>query len=338
MWFLTFPELRLPVKDTCVLPKTECSIEYATEPSRSVEFFVEGKSARIENTAPFSLPWQQFAHEQSGAVISVRVYGEKGKKGSLVETSTLKLTARVVPSTPSEPSKDMKKEEANDAASKSKNASNGKTIYKEQFTEDIGSMLQRNKYWVFAWGVKSTPPYGQLDPRFVKIPGGIKITCLAGDGDYSGRGLNPRAELRVEGYKLPVGVPLYASITMRACQQSSGFEFFQIMSTGGGSFPVLQLEVRKGSFGVRQNTFKALVPHPLFAEHQKRVQWRIEFVLHGSNGYFRVYADNQLVWSFKGKTVYDGASSAWTQYGVYRNAGTSQNQAMEVYGFELGPL
>jgi hypothetical protein len=170
------------------------------------------------------------------------------------------------------------------------------------------------------------------------------VTCLAGDGDYSGLGLNPRAELRVEGYRLPVGVDLYAKIHMRACQAKSGFEFFQIMSTGGGSFPVLQLEIRKGNFGVRQNTFKALVPRPLFAEHQREINWEVQFRLVASSsdnradGYFKVFADGKLVWSYTGKTVYDGANDAWTQYGVYRNAGTSQDQSIEVYHFELGKM
>lgn len=214
-------------------------------------------------------------------------------------------------------------------------------IYKEQFnTAEVGEILSRNKYWVFAWEVPSATSFRHpaIKKRFERIAGqdGIKITCLGNDKDYSKRGLNPRAELRVENYHVPITVDCYAKISMRSCQTPSGFEFFQIMTNGPGSYPVIQLEIRKGRFGVRYNTFKALVPHPLFAEHQRRIEWEIEFRLHNVDGFFKVYADKKLVWSHSGSTLYNNSTTAWTQFGVYKNAGTQQNQSIEVYEFEIG--
>jgi hypothetical protein len=206
-------------------------------------------------------------------------------------------------------------------------------IYKENFADDVSLMLSKHKYWVFVWGAKPTEYTSQAVYDRIKNKGNkLEITCFKDDNDYSNLGLNPRAELRVNGYFIPVNKPLYVRIDMKLNHYDSRFVFFQIMQYDSGrAGPILQLEVRNGKFGVRYNNFNnGLSVAPLFDENLENAIWDIELLNHISNGYIRVYYNGKQVWELKGRTISDSSPNAWIQYGVYRNSGTNIDQSVTI--------
>jgi len=206
-------------------------------------------------------------------------------------------------------------------------------MYEERFNEPLKTILERHGYWVFAWNVKDSLNVNDPDiyKRVQIVNNRLHITCFKDDKDYSGLNLNPRAELRVDGYKLKPQTAYRATIQMQLGQRDSGFEFFQIMVA---SFPALQLEVRDGKFGVRVKDVdkNQLNPVGLVDAHTNPVLWEVEFFLDYMRGYFNVFMDKKKVWSMSRKTMERRPSntSAWTQYGVYKNRGNANDQTLIV--------
>jgi hypothetical protein len=313
-----------------------------TNQSYSVEFFVNDKFHRLENTAPFSLSGDnlnKWDYKPNLYKITAKIYSDKNKKGKLLFTinksirfvlpsKPAKPSAQTIPTIPATPTQQPK-------LNNYRNIS--KIVYKEQFNDDVLTMLRKHKYWVFVWGAKPTEYTSRAIMDRIKIKENkLTITCFKNDKDYSNLGLNPRAELRVNGYHLPANAPLYARIDMKLNHKDSKFEFFQIMQHNGRASPILQLEVRKGKFGVRYTNFNnGLIVVPLFNEHLDNAIWDIEFLSHTSNGYIRVYYNGKQVWELKGRTISNNVSNVWTQYGVYRNAGTDIDQSITVNEFLL---
>lgn len=213
------------------------------------------------------------------------------------------------------------------------NSSPTLVIYEEQFREPLVTMFRKHTYWVFAWGVDRPTMYDDSDVarRFVKTSDGLQMTCFKSDGDYSGLGLNPRAELRLEGVRLQNGISYKLGIELQVLRAPAGFEFFQIMRD---SKPTLQLEVRNGQLGVRYFDFAKghLYPIPLQPlAPRTRMRWEIRAFLAPDGGRFEVFLDGVSVWSRVGNNVGGSNTRNWIQYGVYCNQRPEVDQSILVH-------
>lgn len=209
-----------------------------------------------------------------------------------------------------------------------------RTIYEDDFDQDIITLLSKYKYWVFAYEVKEPPKIQQyqnaIRKRFIITNEGLQITCFKDDKDYSNTNLNPRAELRLENYKLPINKQYKVTFIMKLPFSNSGFEFFQIMVL---SKPVLQLEIRKQKFCARYHDGRNLISVPFHDEIIKKdIKWEVEYKLDSKNGYYKVYKDDRLIWSKTGQNIFNPSSKTnWFQYGVYKNGSGHKNDHSVIY-------
>ncbi len=251
----------------------------------------------------------------------------------------------VVPSTPAPPKPVVVKPEPAPAPPKpapipapAPPKPNSRVIYEEHFKGDPLQMIQTHGYWVFSdGGVHAAHPQRspqEIAKRFKKVDKGLEIVCLSTDKDYTGSGLNPRAELRVQKYQLPLGRKYKVTIQLHLPRtRNVGAEIFQIMNSNP-SKPTLQLEVRKQKFGVRYKDGNPLVVKPLFDEYaNKSIRFEVEFVLDVNKGYFKVWKDGEFMWEKGAPTIPIDTTTSWLQYGVYKN-GTGNNSQDQSVVFE----
>jgi hypothetical protein len=300
------------------------TILFQANASCSVEFFSNDQRVSVENQAPFTLATTLTPGTYA---LKAVVYNDKDANGTIVTVSAVILTVDTRNATPIPLSPVANPQQVvND-------------VYREEFhTHDIASLLKKHGYWVFADGVEHVRQYTSpaIPRRFVLNRGTLTITCFKEDADYTRTTLNPRAELRVEGYPLQENVAYSVTITHQIGAMNAGFEFLQIMNQKPAASPLLQLEVRKGQFGVRYWNFRdALLVVPLFPVHLRKVTWVVECLLHPSQGYFRVLCDGKEVWKRQGQTLVAGSKRQWIQYGVYKNAASATDQSMTVHTFAI---
>jgi hypothetical protein len=221
---------------------------------------------------------------------------------------------------------------------------NPKIVYEETFKTDVIDMLIKNKYWVFADKVSSPKDIqkniSEIKKRFINTPDGLKITCFKEDKDFANLGLNPRAELRLENFKLKFKQRYKITTQVLFPHANAGFEFLQIMISGPAR-PTFQLEVRRNKISARHSDGKNLLSIPLLNEEpNKLIQFETEFYLDNSNnGFIYVYKDGKQIWSKQGITIHGKSSNAWLQYGVYKNGtGSNTDQSVIYKYFKLEEL
>lgn len=157
---------------------------------------------------------------------------------------------------------------------------------------------------------------------FVPSRGNLHVVCFPSDRDIFGKNLHPRSELRLNRWfkNHRVVVSLQLSIP----NTHNNFIFFQLMAD---YFPLIQLEIREGYFGVRYKDFSRnqLIRTPVIKADSSKHEWKIHAFVdstHPDQGinYIIVYLDNKIV--FYSTTVAIPRTPPrkhWIQLGVYRS-------------------
>lgn len=214
------------------------------------------------------------------------------------------------------------------------NAPSGFTAFYRDNHETNGILHYTNKdlYWTFYDGWNNDPGLKRFHERYQIHPEVsnkfMRIIKRYGDVDNLSTTffLNPRTEMRLRKWDMPLEEDLYFSMKTRNPNSAFSAEFFQIMGRdlGGGAGPRLQVEIHNGVYKARRSgrfTIKAGHEDPR-KDDGKWVKWELYYKLSPSEsrGYFKLYKDGVLVWEVKGATWIAGVTSqGWLQYGCYVN-------------------
>lgn len=333
-------------------------------PVGSVQFLLDGLPYRLENVSPYVMSGDQSGYTTplnlpSGFhELSVIAYSRGNKMGSRIAvaktsliiiqgpsmqppasstrapvTSAPATTTRAPTTTTRAPVTTTRAPVTTTTTTKAPMTSSPagfRTIYDENFDLEIKSMLKTHGYWVFAWDVAGSTNLDDPDiyRRVIRQPdgSGIRIICFGNDQDYSRNGLNPRTELRLQGYQLPTGKRHRVIYRVNApAQSNANFEMLQFMKS---SYPWLQIDLLNGDYNARYFDFSrrwlkrdkiaSWVPDQL-------LEWQIDFLQSsGSDAFIIVWLNGKEVWRRNAPNS-SGSGTAWLQYGVYK-AGSSGGQ------------
>jgi len=320
--------------DTIVL-QNNTFVANVPSDTESVEFYVNNNLQRTEKNAPLTISGDQtktatpFTISAGKHTFKVIVHSKKGT------TQTLECSINIVSSQAQPPREDEKNQP---------NAK--KVIYSETYNSSVADVLRRGKYWVFVWGAPSVTSYThpEVSKRITISNGTLKQVCFASDKDYSGKNLNPRTELRLEGIRLPFEKTYRVEMMMNGIAKNTfNFEFFQIMESYPKAGPVFQLDFHGGKYNARyyDSTNGQLWRKPIVDFGVGECRWVVEWRQSSDTNkcFITVFLNGKSVWERKNaRNTRQGSGSAWLQYGVYKAGNNNQDMYLEVHQFTVSEI
>ncbi|MCU0431194.1 MAG: Ig-like domain-containing protein [Cytophagaceae bacterium] len=218
------------------------------------------------------------------------------------------------------------------------------TVYSKTFetTLKAGEYLKSDA-WYFYSGSSNVRTFShpELDKRFIikNDPKNasnktLEMIKYQGDVDYSNISLNPRTELsfrpsleRVASKEIYFQLKTYFPANQATLFSAEFIQFWLHGTTGTDSRIPLQIEVRNGNFGARlprsPGFMTPFAGKKLSAYTEKWITWEVHAKFNRNNGYWKVYMDRELVFTYSGPTNYwPGDSGTWhPQFGIYSNNG-----------------
>lgn len=286
--------------------------------TRSIEFALNGGRYRVENEPPYTMSLgtkesaQPLKLPPGTHTIRATAYSAPQAQGAALESCQVIV---VVP------------------------LGGDSVLYDEDFA-DFPALLRR--YWVFIFGNPSVKhDHAEVRRRITRTQTGIRITCFAADGDYSGRGLNPRAELRLESLRLPLQKRYRATITIKSIAKSTfNMEFFQIMHF---SQPIFQLDFHGGGYNARyldvnkkEKYRQRIAP---WRAGEGLETWTVEWFQDVSQkAFISVSLDGKVLWTRQAPNSTRPDGTSWLQYGVYKAGNNNQDMWLDVARFVVAEV